>query len=77
MGIPVADPTSEVAEADVSRILARIERERRAGHKDVSEALAAAIENGYTNIDGMRNEALFAPIADTPEFIAVFAGKNP
>lgn len=44
MGIPVADPSSEVREADVSRILARIERERRAGHKDVSEALEAAIE---------------------------------
>jgi len=45
MGIPVADSTSEVREADVSRILARIERERRAGHKDVSEALEAAIED--------------------------------
>jgi translation initiation factor IF-2 len=45
MGIHVADPTSEVVEADVSRILARIERERRAGHKDVSEALEAAIED--------------------------------
>jgi len=43
MGIPVADSASEVVEADVSRILARIERERRAGHKDVSEALEAAI----------------------------------
>jgi len=45
MGISVADPESEVAEADVSRVLARLERERRAGHKDVSEALEAAIED--------------------------------
>ena len=45
MGIAVADPNSEVREADVSRILARIERERRAGHKEVSEALEAAIED--------------------------------
>ncbi len=45
MGIPVADPKSEVRDADVSRILARIERERRAGHKDTSEALEAAIED--------------------------------
>jgi len=45
MGIAVADPSSEVREADVSRILARIERERRAGHKEVSEALEAAIED--------------------------------
>ncbi|MFO8173272.1 MAG: translation initiation factor IF-2 [Longimicrobiales bacterium] len=45
LGIPVSDPESEVSEADVSRVLARIERERRAGHKDASEALQAAIED--------------------------------
>ncbi|MBT8398663.1 MAG: hypothetical protein KJN92_16925, partial [Gemmatimonadetes bacterium] len=45
LGIPVAGAKTEVTEADVSRILARIERERRAGHKEVSEALNAAIED--------------------------------
>jgi len=49
MGISVTEPTSEVREADVSRILARIERERRAGHKDISEALEAAIEDAQAS----------------------------
>ncbi len=45
LGIPVANAKTVVTEADVSRVLARIERERRAGHKEVSEALNAAIED--------------------------------
>ncbi len=49
MGLSVTEPTSEVREADVSRILARIERERRAGHKDISEALEAAIEDAQAS----------------------------
>jgi len=48
LGIPVTDVESEVSEADVSRVLARIERERRAGHKDASEALQAAIEDAQS-----------------------------
>ncbi|MFC1574628.1 hypothetical protein ACFL3Z_00940, partial [Gemmatimonadota bacterium] len=48
MGIPVSDSGTDVAEADVSRILARLERERRAGHKTVSEALEAAIEDAQS-----------------------------
>ncbi len=49
IGIPVAGSDSEVSEADVSRILARIERERRAGHKNVSQALEAAIEDAQAS----------------------------
>jgi translation initiation factor IF-2 len=45
LGIPVSDFGTDVSEADVARVLARIERERRAGHKNVSEALEAAIED--------------------------------
>jgi len=48
LGIPVPDFGTEVSEADVSRVLARIERERRAGHKKVSEALEAAIEDAQS-----------------------------
>ncbi|MGW8268198.1 MAG: hypothetical protein ACWGSQ_17665, partial [Longimicrobiales bacterium] len=61
MGIPVADSTSEVREADVSRILARIERERRAGHKDVSEALEAAIEDAQAAHRPRRRRRRAAP----------------
>ena len=48
LGIPVSDFGTEVPEADVARVLARIERERRAGHKSVSEALGAAIEDAQS-----------------------------
>jgi len=48
LGIPVAGAKAVITEADVSRVLARIERERRAGHKEVSEALAAAIEDAQS-----------------------------
>ena len=48
MGVPVAGEKSQVADADVSRILARVERERRAGHDDTLEALQAAIEDAQT-----------------------------
>ena len=48
MGIHVSGSDAEVSEADVSRILARIERERRAGHKDIPEALEAAIEDAQS-----------------------------
>ncbi|MFC1660625.1 translation initiation factor IF-2 [Gemmatimonadota bacterium] len=48
MGIAAVGTEAEMVEADVSRILARIERERRAGHKDVAEALESAIEDAQS-----------------------------
>jgi hypothetical protein len=48
LGIHVSSAESPVTEADVSRVLARIERERRAGHKDIREALEAAIEDAQS-----------------------------
>ncbi len=43
--IALADEGASLSEADVSRVLARVERERRAGHEDTSEAIQAAIED--------------------------------
>jgi len=48
MGIPVPDGDAPVSDADVARVLARVERERRAGKKDVSGAVQAAIEESQT-----------------------------
>ena len=48
MGIPVADEEAQVKDADVARVLARVERERRAGKKDASEAVEAAIEESQS-----------------------------
>ena len=48
MGIPVADEEAQVKDADVARVLARVERERRSGKKDASEAVEAAIEESQS-----------------------------
>ena len=48
MGIPVPSEDAPVVDADVSRVLARVERERRAGKKDAAEAIQAAIEESQT-----------------------------
>jgi len=44
MGIPVADEDATITEAQVSKVLAKVERERRAGHKDPAQAILAALE---------------------------------
>ncbi len=44
MGIAVSGPRAQVSDADAARVLARVERERRAGKKDATEAVEAAIE---------------------------------
>ncbi len=48
MGIPVPDEGAPVVDADVARVLARVERERRAGRKDATEAVRAAIDESDT-----------------------------
>jgi len=48
MGISVGDEKAELRDADVSRVLARVERERRGGKKDTAEALQAAIDESRT-----------------------------
>jgi translation initiation factor IF-2 len=44
MGIPVSDAKAEVSDADVAKVLAKVERERRGGKKNTAEAVQAAIE---------------------------------
>ncbi|NJD19510.1 MAG: translation initiation factor IF-2, partial [Gemmatimonadetes bacterium] len=48
MGIPVTGGGSSITEAQVAKVLARVERERRAGHKDPSQAVQAALEEAST-----------------------------
>jgi len=49
LGIHVSGADTDVSEADVSRVLARIERGRRAGRKGVPDALEAAIEDAQSS----------------------------
>ena len=44
MGIPVSDEDASITDGQVAKVLARVERERRAGHKDPAAAIQAALE---------------------------------
>ena len=45
MGIPVADDEATITDGQVAKVLAKMERERRAGRKDPAEAIRAAMED--------------------------------
>jgi translation initiation factor IF-2 len=44
MGIPIADEDASITDGQVAKVLARVERERRAGRKDPAAAIQAALE---------------------------------
>ena len=44
MGIPISDEDASITDGQVAKVLARVERERRAGHKDPAAAITAALE---------------------------------
>jgi translation initiation factor IF-2 len=44
MGIPVSDQKATITDGQMAKVLAKVERERRAGHKDPAEAIRAALE---------------------------------
>ena len=65
MRIPVPDADAPMSDENVSRILARLERERRAGHKDGSEAIQAAIEDAKPT-EGKRRRRRASEIKPEP-----------
>jgi translation initiation factor IF-2 len=70
LGIPVGGADATVSEADVARILARVERERRAGHKSLSEAVMAAVEEAQSSHKPRRRRRRRSPRtgeAEAPE----------
>jgi translation initiation factor IF-2 len=44
MGIPITDEDATITDGQVAKVLARVERERRAGRKDPAAAIQAALE---------------------------------
>ncbi|HUF76921.1 MAG TPA: translation initiation factor IF-2 [Longimicrobiales bacterium] len=44
MGIPVNDEDATITDGQMAKVLAKVERERRAGHADPSKAIEAALE---------------------------------
>jgi translation initiation factor IF-2 len=66
MGIPVPDEDANITEGQVSKVLARVERERRAGHKDPAAAVAAALEDAASG-PRRRRRRRAAEVAPEPE----------
>jgi len=69
MGIPVSDEDATVTDGQVSKVLAKVERERRAGHKAPAEAIRAAMEETApkTSRRRRRRQTEPEPEAEAPE----------
>jgi translation initiation factor IF-2 len=83
MGIPVTDEDATITDAQVSKVLAKVERERRAGHKDPAAAIAAALEEASPSAGKRRRRKKEdvpepeLPVADVPEVEATPASPEP
>ncbi|MDZ7779381.1 MAG: translation initiation factor IF-2 [Gemmatimonadota bacterium] len=49
MGIPVADERATITDGEKAKVLAKVERERRAGREDPAEAIRAALEEAASS----------------------------
>src|SRR5690606_41828900 len=69
MGARVTSEASQVDDATVAKLRARLERERRAGHTDLEESLEAVGEEAQPagRRRRRRKEDLPEPVAEAPE----------
>ncbi len=66
MGIPVADEQATITDGQKAKVLAKVERERRAGRKDPAEAIRAAVEETASS-SGRRRRRRRRGSDETPE----------
>jgi translation initiation factor IF-2 len=67
MGIPVADETATISDGQMAKVLAKMERERRAGRADPSEAIAAALEDTAPTSSRRRRRRVDVVVEPEPE----------
>ncbi|MGD8288266.1 MAG: translation initiation factor IF-2, partial [Gemmatimonadota bacterium] len=67
MGIPVSDEDATITDGQMAKVLAKVERERRAGHKDPSEAIRAALEEAAPSSGKRRRRRRKADVKPEPE----------
>ena len=77
MGIPVTDEQATVTDGQVATVLARVERERRAGHKDPAAAVTAALEEAQAGPRRRRRRRAVEPPEPTPESAESDAESEP
>jgi translation initiation factor IF-2 len=66
MGIPITDEDATITDGQMAKVLAKVERERRAGHKDPSAAIRAALEDASPS-GGKRRRRRKADVEEEPE----------
>ena len=62
MGIPVAGEDATITDGQMAKVLAKMERERRAGHKDPAEAIRAALEDAAPSSGRRRRRRRAGPV---------------
>ena len=73
MGIPVTDEDATISDAQVAKVLAKVERERRSGHKEPAEAILAALEEASPSAGKRRRrkkEDIVEPEPEPPVEVA-------
>ena len=70
MGIAVRGVSAQVSEADIARVIARMERGRRAGAKDASEAMLAAVEDASSGTKRRRRRRVAAAEPEPVEAVS-------
>ena len=63
MGIPVTDEEATITDGETAKVLAKMERERRAGHKDPAAAVRAALEDAAPGSSRRRRRRPAAVVA--------------
>ena len=69
MGIPVQSQDAPVHDEDVARVLARVERGRRAGKKDATDAIQSAIEESRAPSRRRRRRKAADVVFEEPEAV--------
>ena len=69
MGIPVPSQDAPVDDADVARVLARVERGRRAGKKDATDSIHSAIEESRAPSRRRRRRKAADVVFEEPEAV--------
>ena len=77
MGIPVSGAGASVTDGQVSKVLARVERERRAGHRDPAEAVQAALDEAATTPRRRRRRKADEPEPAVAEVVEAEATEVP
>jgi translation initiation factor IF-2 len=67
MGIPITDEDATITDGQMAKVLAKVERERRAGHKDPSAAIRAALEDASPSVGKRRRRRRKEDVAEEAE----------